>query len=150
MAARGRVGDAVLNSPHNEWLRLFAEEGFVVGIVGALWIVSTVLTLARVPGWVGAGALATVLGWGVAATFNNPLLFIQVSTVGFTIVGTGLAWGPRWKRPLGGESASAASILQAASASDLRSPASRRLNQRPGPLHSAPVSSAPADDVRRR
>ena len=86
--------------------------------MGALWIVATVFALARVPGWVGAGALATALGWGVAATFNNPLLFIQVSTVVFTIVGTGLAWGPRWKRPPEGESASAASILQAASAGD--------------------------------
>ncbi len=84
-------GDAVLNSPHNEWLRLFAEEGFFVGLVGAVWVVATVVGLARVPGWVGAGALATALGWGLAASFNNPLLFIQVSTVAFTIVGTGLA-----------------------------------------------------------
>lgn len=84
-------GDAVLNAPHNEWLRLFAEEGIVVGLVGVLWMGATVLTLRRVPGWLGAAALASALGWAVAATFNNPLLFIQVSTVAFTIVGTGLA-----------------------------------------------------------
>ncbi len=85
-------GDTILNAPHNEWLRLFAEEGIAVGLIGVLWVGATVLTLARVPGWLGAGALATAVGWGVAATFNNPLLFIQVSTVAFTIVGTGLAW----------------------------------------------------------
>jgi hypothetical protein len=45
---------------------------------------------------VGAGALATALGWGVASTFNNPLLFIQVSTVAFTIMGTGLARAKGW------------------------------------------------------
>lgn len=84
-------GDAILNAPHNEWLRLFAEEGIAVGLVGVLWMGATVLTLRRVPGWLGAGALATAVGWGLAATFNNPLLFIQVSTVAFTIVGTGLA-----------------------------------------------------------
>jgi len=84
-------GDAVLNAPHNEWLRLFAEEGIALGLIGVLWLGATVLTLARVPGWLGAGALATAVGWGLAATFNNPLLFIQVSTVAFTIVGTGLA-----------------------------------------------------------
>nr|MCU0477126.1 hypothetical protein [Chloroflexota bacterium] len=89
-------GDAALNSPHNEWLRLFAEGGIVVGLVGAAWIAVTVITLARVPGWVGAGALATALGWGVASTFNNPLLFIQVSTVAFTIMGTGLARAKGW------------------------------------------------------
>jgi len=89
-------GDAALNSPHNEWLRLFAEGGIVVGLVGAAWIAVTVITLARVPGWVGAGALATALGWGVASTFNNPLLFIQVSTVAFTIMGTGLARARGW------------------------------------------------------
>lgn len=85
-------GDAVLNAPHNEWLRLFAEEGILVGLIGVLWIGASVVALRRAPGWLGAGALATALGWGLAATFNNPLLFIQVSTVAFTIVGTGLAW----------------------------------------------------------
>jgi O-antigen ligase len=85
-------GDTALNSPHNEWLRFFAEGGVVVGILGVLWIIATLVRLARVPGWLGAGALGTALGWGVAATFNNPLLFIQVSTVSFTIIGTGLAW----------------------------------------------------------
>ncbi|MFH1475345.1 MAG: O-antigen ligase family protein [Chloroflexota bacterium] len=87
-------GDAVLNAPHNEWLRLFAEEGTLVGLIGVFWIGATVLALRRAPGWLGAGALATALGWGLAATFNNPLLFIQVSTVAFTIVGTGLTWRP--------------------------------------------------------
>jgi len=89
-------GDAVLNAPHDEWLRLFAEEGTLVGLIGVFWIGATVVALRRAPGWLGAGGLASALGWGVAATFNNPLLFIQVSTVVFTIVGTGLAWSRRW------------------------------------------------------
>jgi len=89
-------GDVMLNAPHNEWLRLFAEEGVVVGLAGVLWMAATVLALGRAPGWVGAGALGTALGWAVAASFNNPLLFIQVSTVVFTIVGTGLARARGW------------------------------------------------------
>ncbi len=89
-------GDPVLNSPHNEWLRLFAEEGALVGLVGLGFILAALGRLARVPGWLGAGTMAGFLAYVIAASFNNPFLFIQVSLVAFTIVGTGLAWSRRW------------------------------------------------------
>jgi O-antigen ligase len=89
-------GDEVLNSPHNEWLRFFAEEGTLVGLVGLGFILASLGRLARVPGWLGAGTMAGFLAYVIAASFNNPFLFIQVSLVAFTIVGTGLAWSRRW------------------------------------------------------
>ena len=33
-------GDPLLGSPHNEWLRFFAEEGTIVGLVGIAFVVS--------------------------------------------------------------------------------------------------------------
>jgi O-antigen ligase len=84
-------GDPVLRSPHNEWLRLFAEGGVLVGLAGLAFGVSTFVGLWRRTGWLATGALAAFAGWAVAATFNNPLLFIQVGVIVFTVVGTGLA-----------------------------------------------------------
>ncbi len=91
-----RYGDTVLNSPHNEWLRFFAEQGTLGGLVGLAFVLAGLGRLARVPGWLGTGTLAGFLAFVLAASFNNPFLFIQVSLVAFTIVGTGLAWGRRW------------------------------------------------------
>ena len=88
-------GDPVLGSPHNEWLRIFAEEGVVVGLVAIAFLVATAVTLARVPGWLGTGILAGFLGYVIAASFNNPLLFVRVSAVAFGIVGVGLALAER-------------------------------------------------------
>jgi O-antigen ligase len=84
-------GDPVLGSPHNEWLRIFAEEGLVVGVVAIAFLVATAASLARIPGWLGTGMLAGFLGYVVAATFNNPLLFVRVSAVAFATFGVGLA-----------------------------------------------------------
>jgi O-antigen ligase len=83
--------DPVLRSPHNEWLRLFAEEGILVGLAGLAFLVTTFVTLWRGSGWIVIGALAGFTGWAIAATFNNPFLFIQVSVIAFTVVGTGLS-----------------------------------------------------------
>ncbi len=94
-----RYGDLVLNSPHNEWLRFFAEQGIAGGLVGLAFVLAGLGRLARVPGWLGTGVLAAFLSYVIAASFNNPFLFIQVSIVVFTIVGTGLAWGRRWRWP---------------------------------------------------
>ena len=88
-------GDPLLGSPHNEWLRIFAEEGVIVGLVGLAFLVANGVTLARVPGWLGTGILAGFLGYVIAASFNNPLLFVRVSAVAFTIVGVGLALAER-------------------------------------------------------
>lgn len=95
-------GDPVLGSPHNEWLRIFAEEGVIVGLVGLAFLVATGVTLARVPGWLGTGILAGFVGYVIAASFNNPLLFVRVSAVAFTIVGIGLALAERARAPATG------------------------------------------------
>jgi O-antigen ligase len=92
-------GDPVLGSPHNEWLRIFAEEGVIVGLVGIAFLFATAATLARVPGWLGTGILAGFLGYVIAASFNNPLLFVRVSAVAFGIVGVGLALAERARAP---------------------------------------------------
>ena len=92
-------GDPFLGSPHNEWLRLFAEEGLIVGVTGLFFIFVTARSLARVPGWLGTGVLAAFAGYVVAATFNNPFLFVRVSAVAFTIIGVGLALADRARAP---------------------------------------------------
>jgi O-antigen ligase len=84
-------GDPVLGSPHNEWLRIFAEEGVIIGLVALTFLLAIAITLARAPGWLGSGILAGFLGYVIAASFNNPLLFVRVSAVAFGIVGVGLA-----------------------------------------------------------
>lgn len=92
-------GDPLLGSPHNEWLRIFAEEGAVVGFVAIAFLVATAATLVRVRGWLGTGILAGFLGYVIAASFNNPLLFVRVSAVAFAIVGVGLALAERAGAP---------------------------------------------------
>jgi O-antigen ligase len=84
-------GDPVLGSPHNEWLRLFAEEGIVVGVIGLLFIAAVARAMARIPGWLGTGLLGGWVAFVVAATFNNPFLFVRVTTVAFAMIGVGLA-----------------------------------------------------------
>jgi O-antigen ligase len=98
-ALADEYGDPVLGSPHNEWLRLFAEEGAIVGLIGLGFVVATAATLARVPGWLGTGLLAGFLGYVVAAAVNNPLLFVRVSAVAFPIIGVGLALAHRARAP---------------------------------------------------
>jgi hypothetical protein len=93
-----QFGDDVLLAPHNEWLRLFAEEGFIVGVVGVAFVLATLAWLVRDRSWLGAGILAAFVGWCVAATFNNPFGYVQVNTIIFTIVGTGIARAS-WPQP---------------------------------------------------
>ena len=92
-------GDQVLGSPHNEWLRIFAEEGVIVGVVGVAFVIATAITLTRVPGWLGTGVLAGWIAYVIAASFNNPLLFVRVSAVAFAITGVGLALAERARAP---------------------------------------------------
>jgi O-antigen ligase len=92
-------GDPVLGSPHNEWLRFFAEGGVVVGLLALAFVLTTTRSLHRVPGWLGTGLLAGFLGYVLAASFNNPLLFLRVSGVAFPIVGVGLALAQRVRAP---------------------------------------------------
>jgi len=84
-------GDTVLNAPHNEWLRLFAEHGVFVGLLGLAFLVATAASLARAPGWLGAGLFASFLSLAIAATFNNVFLFNQVTIPAMVMAGTGVA-----------------------------------------------------------
>ena len=92
--------DPALGSPHNEWLRLFAEEGLAVGLLGLLFIAVTARSLARIPGSLGSGLLGGFAAYVVAATFNNPFLFINVSAVAFPMIGVGLALAAGLKMPI--------------------------------------------------
>jgi O-antigen ligase len=84
-------GDPVLGSPHNEWLRLFAEEGTVTGIVGLGFLATSLWWVSRRRDPIAGGLLSGVAGYFLMASFNNPLLFIQISVVAFTALGYGLA-----------------------------------------------------------
>jgi hypothetical protein len=84
-------GDPVLGSPHNEWLRLFAEEGTVTGVVGLAFLGTSLWYLSRRRDPIAVGLLSGVAGYFLMASFNNPLLFIQISVVVFTALGYGLA-----------------------------------------------------------
>ena len=55
----------------------------IVGLVASRSSWRPRVTLARVPGWLGTGILAGFLGYVIAASFNNPLLFVRVSAVAF-------------------------------------------------------------------
>jgi O-antigen ligase len=88
-------GDPVLGSPHNEWLRLFAEEGTVAGLAGLAFVAGSLWWLSRRRNPIGSAILAGAAGYFLMASFNNPLLFVQISAVAFTIVGFGLAVATR-------------------------------------------------------
>ena len=84
-------GDPRLGSPHNEVLRLFAEEGMVGGIAMIAFIAALIRELWRPRDWLAIALAAGGISYWFAAMFNNPLLFIQVSAVAFTFFGFGLA-----------------------------------------------------------
>ena len=85
-----RFGDPVSAAPHNEWLRAFAEGGTVVGLLAVAFVVTVIAALARERSWLGTGILGAFVVFVVVATFNNPLLYIQVAVPVFIVVGTGL------------------------------------------------------------
>jgi hypothetical protein len=86
-----QFGDPTLNAPHNEWLRLFAENGVFVGLLGLAFVLATAARLARSPGWLGAGLFGSFLSVCIAASFNNVFLFNQVTIPAMILAGTGLA-----------------------------------------------------------
>jgi O-antigen ligase/polysaccharide polymerase Wzy-like membrane protein len=83
-------GGIALNAPHNEWLRLFAEHGVFIGLAGLAFVIATVVWLARIPGWLGAGIIGAFVSFALAACFNNPFLFNQVTIPAMVIAGTGV------------------------------------------------------------
>jgi O-antigen ligase len=94
-----QYGDPVLNAPHNEWLRLFAEGGVIVGLLGLAFLASTAIRLARAPGWLGAGLFGSFLSLCIAASFNNLFLFNQVTIPAMVMAGAGVALSHRTSRP---------------------------------------------------
>jgi O-antigen ligase len=92
-----QYGDTVLNAPHNEWLRFFAEHGVFVGLLGLGFVLATAIRLARAPGWLGAGLFASFLSLCIAAAFNNVFLFNQVTIPAMVMAGTGVALSRREK-----------------------------------------------------
>jgi O-antigen ligase len=93
-------GDPILSSPHNEWLRLFAEEGIVGGLLGLTFIATTLTWLSHGRGALAAGILAGTAGYFMMASFNNPFLFIQVSAVVMPIAGFAVAEVARTRHEL--------------------------------------------------
>jgi O-antigen ligase len=91
-------GDPILSSPHNEWLRLFAEEGIVGGLTGLIFLATTIVGLSHARGAIAAGILAGTAGFFTMATFNNPFLFIQVSAVVMPLAGFAIATAERAQR----------------------------------------------------
>lgn len=91
----GEYGSQLLNAPHNEWLRFFAEEGTIVGLAGLAFALLTPLVLLRTPGYVAAGAGAAAAGLFVLACFNNPFLYAQVNVPAFIVIGAGLGLARR-------------------------------------------------------
>jgi O-antigen ligase len=90
-----QYGDTILNAPHNEWLRLFAEHGAIVGVLGLAFVLATAIRLARAPGWLGAGLFGSFLSLCIAASFNNVFLFNQVTIPAMVMAGTGVALARR-------------------------------------------------------
>ena len=88
-------GDPLLSSPHNEWLRLFAEEGLIAGLLGLAFVATTLSWLSHVRGALAAGILAGTIGYFMMASFNNPFLYIQISAVVYPLVGYALVKGSR-------------------------------------------------------
>lgn len=83
-------GSPLLDAPHNEWLRLFAEGGTIVGLIGAAFAIATPIVLLRTNNLLAAGAGAAAAGLFVSAFFNNPFINAQLNVACFLIIGTGL------------------------------------------------------------
>lgn len=83
-------GDPILSSPHNEWLRLLAEEGVVGGLLGVAFVATTLSWLSHGRGALAAGILAGTIGYFTMASFNNPFIYVQISAVVFPLVGYAL------------------------------------------------------------
>ena len=79
-----------LDAPHNEWLRLFAEEGALAGLVGLLFVTAVLATLLRARAWLETAIGAAAAALFVMACFNNPFWYAQVVGPAFLILGTGL------------------------------------------------------------
>jgi O-antigen ligase len=83
-------GSVVLDAPHNEWLRFFAEEGTVIGAAGIAFAMALPAIVIRAGGVIAVSAAAVAAGFALMAAFNNPFLYAQVTVPTFMVIGTGL------------------------------------------------------------
>jgi O-Antigen ligase len=88
-------GDPTLNAPHNEWLRFFAEGGVVNGVIGLGFAGVTAVAMLRRQGWLETGLFGAFISLCIAAAFNNPFLFNQVTIPGFLLGGFGVGLAAR-------------------------------------------------------
>lgn len=86
---------STLNAPHNEWLRFFAEGGIIAGLAALALILTVLPTLMRGATWVAAGGAAVTAALVVMASFNNPLLYAQVTVTTFAVIGIALSQSGR-------------------------------------------------------
>ena len=91
-----QFGDPAQSAPHNEWLRLYAEQGVIVGTAGLVFLVAALTALwqlARAVVWGGAvvlGAFGVLVAYAIMASFNNPLNYAQLNIPVFAVLGTAL------------------------------------------------------------
>lgn len=83
-------GDAAQTAPHNEWLRLYAEQGVLVGTAGLLFLAAALRALWRMRGTIALGAFGALLAYAIMASFNNPLNYAQLNIPVFAVLGTAL------------------------------------------------------------
>lgn len=99
-ALHQEYGEPELPNPHNEWLRLFAEEGIIVGTIGIAFVLAVLAALWRGRGWLVNGVLGAWMGFVILASFNNPFNLEQLTLPFFMILGSGLALGALGRRPV--------------------------------------------------
>jgi len=117
-----QFGDPAQLAPHNEWLRLYAEQGVIVGTAGLVFLAAALTALWRlgraVAGGsaVALGAFGVLLAYAIMASFNNPLNYAQLNIPVFAVLGTalGLALREGISKPLSGPAAEASKGSSAA------------------------------------
>jgi O-antigen ligase len=89
-----RYGEPLIDAPHNEILRLFAEDGALVGMIGLAFGVTSLAVLSRGRTWLAGGLFTSFVSWCVMINFNNPFSYMQVTVPVFIALGSGLglAW----------------------------------------------------------
>ncbi len=95
----GAYGGGRTQAPHDEWLRLFAEEGLIVAAAGVGLVCFGLVSLWRGRSAIVLGAFGTLLGYAFMASFNNPLNYAQVNIPFFMVIGTCLGLALRPPRP---------------------------------------------------
>jgi hypothetical protein len=87
-AAYGSVNIA---APHNEFLRLMAEDGILVAVAFIALCIVLGIHLWRARGVIALASLGALVSLLAAASYNNPFGYVQVVVPIFAIVGCGLA-----------------------------------------------------------